>query len=101
MIKPTVGRVIWWFEHDNVTDLIVGPMVALIADVYPSGRVTLVGWDLDGKPRIGLKHVRIVENGDATDEDVWAQWMPYQQGQAAKTEQLEAKLQEAQIQAEK
>ena len=92
MIKPTVGRVIWWFEHDGTTDLVVGPMVALIAAVLPSGRVNLVGWDLEGESCKGLKHVRIVEDGDATDEDVWAQWMPYQQEQAAKTEQLEEKL---------
>jgi hypothetical protein len=101
MIKPTVGRVLWftpsvaWATENDVAYGAVGePLAAIVAHVINDRMVNLAAFDQNGKPfnatSVPLKH------GD--DEDFipegsfYATWMPYQKGQAAKAEALENKL---------
>ena len=93
MIKPTVGRVVLF--HPAPTDgmmrlLSDQPHAAMGVFVYSETKVNLVVYDHYGVPhqRTGIQLVQ----GDEPRESSYAEWMPYQKGQAAKTEALETKL---------
>lgn len=102
MIKPTVGRVVWYWPvknkgvdgkifyempHDGVQ-----PLAAMITNVYTDTMVNLVVFDANGNSH-GLCSVDLIHEGKPRPEGGrYCEWMPYQKGQAAKTEQLEAKL---------
>ena len=86
MIKPTIGRVVWLFR-----DKLADPIPALICRVYDDRCINVGGFDTSGKP-IAYVEVRIFqdEDGEARpNSGVYAEWMPYQKGQAAKTDALE------------
>lgn len=88
MIKPTVGRVVWFTPHlhgDTRFDA-TQPLSASIAYVY-SDRLINVGY-LD---QLGVKHsatsVPLIQDGDTKPEDgFYCEWMPYQKQQAEKQE---------------
>lgn len=95
-IDPTVGRIVnfystadlGWGDHTDVHDK---PRAAIVADVLGPDHVNLGVFD-----RFGTSHpmpsVRLLQDGEkhADTEGHWAEWMPYQKGQAAKTEALQA-----------
>lgn len=93
MIKPTVGRVVHFVPHSS--DAIAfsdQPLCALITYVHSDTMVNLAVFDSNGcaAPRTSIR----LEQDSPLD---WAQgsycrWMPYQVGQAAKTEKAEADL---------
>lgn len=90
MITPTVGRVVW-FHPDHAHDQ---PQAAIITYVHSERIVNLAAFGPDGNtsPRAS---VRLLQDGEVNDEgEMYAVWMPYQVGQAAKTEELEKKLSE-------
>lgn len=91
MIVPTVGRVVWYYP--TATDEIngAGPLAALVAHVHSNDKVNLAVFDANGANH-GLVGVRLLQDGDFAEVDEgYATWMPYQLGQAAKTEAAEAK----------
>lgn len=89
VIEPTVGRVVYLFEGTKAT-----PRAAIIAGFDPKGRVNLGAFDHDGS-RIAMSGVPFVQaHEDKPTEGWWATWMPYQVGQAAKTENVEAALED-------
>lgn len=88
MIKPTIGRVVLY--NDGLSDQRV-PM--LITYVHSGGRVNLGGFDQFGKP-MQASSVRICSDGEDCRKFT-AEWMPYQKGQAKKTEALESQLKQA------
>lgn len=86
MITPTVGRVVWVQGYGSQ------PQAALITYVHSSTCVNVIAFTAEGIPvpreRLGLK-----QEGDGMQWAApYAEWMPYQKGQAAKTEALEAQL---------
>ncbi len=95
MIKPTVGRVVLFhpglgFErigtrHDDQ------PFAATVAYVWNDRLVNLAFVDHDGRSH-NITSVPLLQDDDARPSAFFAEWMPYQKGQAAKTEQLEQKL---------
>jgi hypothetical protein len=97
MIEPSVGRVVWYFpaaddprlqRDDNA------PLAAIISMVKPGGLINLMVAAQDGHP-VGRTNVVLVQDDPPSDANVaagYAAWMPYQKGQAAKTEELERKL---------
>lgn len=106
MIKPTVGRVIWYWHnvgHGRVCLDEDQPMAALVAYVHtrPEPRdnapgyelVNLVVMDHEGNTSSAL-HVPIYDDVVPPDVDAghYAEWMPYQVGQAKKTEELERRM---------
>jgi hypothetical protein len=92
MIKPTVGRVVWYRpgEHDGMA---VGqdkqPLDAHIVYVHSDRVVNLVVFDA-----VGTMHrktsVVLVQEGDPVPQFAHAEWMPYQTGQAKKHEEPKA-----------
>ena len=87
MIIPTVGRVVWY-----KSDWEAEPLAAIITKVWNDTMVNLVIFDANGNTT-GKTSVRLIQ--DANNENPsygYAEWMPYQMGQAAKTEELEKAL---------
>lgn len=91
MIKPTVGRVMWYWpdQEDRGAD----PLCALVAFVHNENLVNLAVFDENAQQFAALR-VPIVQDGSphVIGVSAYAEWMPYQKGQAAKAEQLEQKL---------
>jgi hypothetical protein len=91
MIKPTVGRVVWYREPNGTEDL-----AAFIAGVVDDHHVHLTIFPPLFPPYTRSEVYLLQDNetlGDAGAE--FCQWMPYQLGQAAKTEHLEESLRRA------
>jgi hypothetical protein len=90
-IDPTIGRIVWFFppidggRHEDGQ-----PFGSMIAGVNDGGTINLQVAARDGSP-YGASNVLLVQDGDPIDQDkAHAVWMPYQKGQAAKTEALQA-----------
>jgi hypothetical protein len=90
-IEPTVGRIVWYWpdasEHINYR--LGEPLRADICAVNSDGTVNLSVNDVRGcqTPRAC---VTLVQPDEPKPEHSFCAWMPYQKGQAAKTEALEA-----------
>lgn len=94
MIKPTVGRVVWFRPGSN--DPLFGeteqPLAAIIAHVQSDNAVNLGVLDTTGNHH-SRQSVQLVQDGeDGSTAAGYCEWMPYQKGQATKTEQLEKQL---------
>lgn len=90
MIKPTVGRVVWFYKYVSGQGH-KGPLAAHVAFVHSDSMVNLMVIDENGVPRSETS-VRLSQEGNDTPQHDYCEWMPYQKGQADKTEALEAKL---------
>lgn len=92
MIKPTVGRVVWYWpkQADRIAIVPGQPLSAQIAAVNEDGTVNLGVLDASGNP-YSAQGVYLCE-ADQLCEPGQCEWMPYQKGQAAKTEALESEL---------
>jgi hypothetical protein len=87
MIKPTVGRVVWFYSSKAPEKA----FAAMIAHVHSDRMVNLMVVDADGDP-YGQTSVQLLQDDDKPQGGAfWCAWMPYQLGQAAKTEAAEAK----------
>ena len=91
MIKPTIGRVVWFHAHTSTPDQ--QPNAALIAYVHSDTLVNLAVFDANGFPT-AESSVLLYQGDTPRPVGRYCEWMPYQQGQAAKTEALEKQLQE-------
>jgi hypothetical protein len=87
VINPTVGRVVL-FHPDAPHDQ---PFAATIAYVHSDRMVNLSVIDANGF-QFSKNSVTLIQDDDAYPAE-YCEWMPYQKGQAAKTEALESKLQ--------
>lgn len=91
MIKPTVGRVVWFYKKDGDTT----PLAAIVACVHSDRMVNLCVIDPNGGS-FGSTSVLLVQDGDPKPMiGSYCEWMPYQKGQAAKTEAAEAQAKAA------
>jgi hypothetical protein len=100
VIKPTVGRVVWYtpYEEDfKGPGAISRPYsgqkcVAFITSVHGDRMINVYVLDPNGKP-FTVWSCSLVQLGDAIPEGGrYCEWMPYQTGQAMKTEALEKQL---------
>lgn len=96
IIKPTVGRVLWFYpgtlyaEGRGIAYSDPGqPLSAMIAYVHSDSMVNITAWDQNGK-KFSVTSVPLIQGDDKVPESFHCVWMPYQKGQAAKTEALEA-----------
>ena len=96
MIKPTVGRVVWFFKYVPGQGH-KGPLAAHVAYVHSDSMVNLMAIDENGNPRSETSVYLRQDNSEYPPSN-YCEWMPYQQGQAAKAEALEKKLSEAEKQ---
>lgn len=89
MIKPTIGRVVMVQRRPGSTD-ITQAEPALISYVWSDTLINVGGFDHNGVP-FGYKSLKLLQDDEEAPEYCcYAEWMPYQKGQAAKTEALEA-----------
>ena len=96
MIEPTNGRVVWFRpsadDHRHMAVLSDQPLAAHIAFVHDARSVTLMVIDHAGRQH-ARDYVPLLQDDDERPADGhFAEWMPFQKGQAAKNEQLEQKL---------
>jgi hypothetical protein len=94
MIAPTVGRVVWFRPgvYDTIATDRVQPLAAIIAHVWGDRMVNLTVMDRDGFSHARTS-IQLVQEGDPQPQGTsYCEWMPYQKGQAAKTEALEAQV---------
>jgi hypothetical protein len=89
MIKPSIGRVVWYRPKDYPVS--AQPLAALVVFVWNDSMVNLVVFDQNGmgKPKLSIT---LRQDGDEIPNESYCEWMPYQIGQAAKTAELETKL---------
>jgi len=85
VIQPTVGRVVWYYPTKEQDDQ---PQAALVTYVHDDRLINVGGFDHAGHP-FQRTEVQLLQDDDKP-EGFHAMWMPYQKGQAAKTEELEA-----------
>ena len=87
-ITPTPGRIIWFTpgNNDGITRNGAEPLAAIVAGVLADGTVNLAVFDARGN--LSQRHAVEIVDADAANVPVngFASWMPYQLGQAAKTE---------------
>ena len=105
MIKPTVGRVVWYNPHakDNLEVLVDDkgkpkgdPLVALVLAVHNDTRVNLMVFSAYGQSRF-LSRVELWQGDNERPKGHgYAEWMPFQRGQQMKTEELERNLRKQQ-----
>jgi hypothetical protein len=95
VITPTVGRILWFHpgSYDNISHDGVQPLAAVVTYVHSDTMLNLIVFDSNGGQH-GRTSIRLVHDGlpPASVGESWCEWMPYQKGQAAKTEELEKKL---------
>lgn len=97
VIKPTVGRKVWFrpngttdlqkpgtTERSRLNELHGQPLDATVTYVWSERMVNLSVLDHYGNPFIATS-VNLLQPGDSTPATgFYAEWMPYQQGQARK-----------------
>lgn len=99
-IVPTVGRVVWFHPSPNTaesgfTHPAQGqPLAAIVAHVHSPNLVNLAVFDADGRSH-SRTSVPLHQGSDERPQGFYCEWMPYQKGQAAKTEALQAAVDKA------
>jgi hypothetical protein len=90
VIPPTVGRVVLVKDRHQCEDK-TQPEVGFITFVHNDTCINVAGFDHYGG-HFSLTSLTLIQDGVETPEHITvrAEWMPYQKGQAAKTEAAEA-----------
>lgn len=88
MIKPTIGRVVWYHPVQSDPEIV---FAAIVCHVWSDTCVNLHVMDSNGHC-FAKTSVLLYQGEGQKPTHEFAEWMPYQQGQAAKTEQLEKQL---------
>jgi hypothetical protein len=84
MIKPTIGRIVWYWEGDRTETS--QPHAAIVTYVWTDRMVNLAVFDEQGN-QYNSTSVKLVQAEDEVAGLVgtsYAEWMPYQIGQAKK-----------------
>jgi len=93
MIKPSIGRVVWYYprgtqQRDNPDEQ---PNAALVVYVHNDRLVNLAGFDANGRHSQATS-VRLIQEGDDAGEygpyAPFCSWMPFQLGQAKAAESV-------------
>ena len=89
MITPTVGRKVWYRPagFDLGAEMMIAhdgkPLDATVVAVNGSGTVNLSVFDSVARHFVRLD-IPLVQDGEAPPDGAYAEWMPYQNGQAKK-----------------
>lgn len=90
MIKPTIGRVVLFTPAGAKPE--DQKQAALVAHVWSDTCVNLAIFDENGAAYNKTSVLLIQDDAPVPTGGFYCEWMPYQKGQAAKTEELENKL---------
>lgn len=91
MIKPTVGRIVWYYPAGHRSK--EQPLAAIVSHVWSDTCVNLAIFSQNGCP-MGTPPTSVLLMQDDAEIPAGGQyctWMPFQKGQAAKTEAAEAR----------
>ena len=94
IIKPTVGRVVLFHPSKNAVDPGFSrhaegePYAAIVAHVHGDTMVNLSVFDANGVTHSRTSVTLVQGDADAPAYGFYAEWMPFQKGQAAKTEAI-------------
>lgn len=91
MIEPTIGRVVWVHRPGSISERYQQPEVGFIVFVHNPRLINIAGFDANGE-HFAATSVQLLQDDDARLGGIYAWWMPYQKGQAAKTEALEKQI---------
>lgn len=90
MIKPAIGRVVWYWTTRPLSPE-EQPMASIVTFVHSDTMVNLTVFDYNGNPS-GQTSVFLYQGeGEKPEVERFCEWMPYQLGQAAKTEEALSK----------
>lgn len=97
VITPTLGRIVWFTpsKGEHMATEKDGRCAAMVVKVHSDRLVNLTVFDANGHttPRTS---VPLVQEGDPLPTNgFYCEWMPYQKGQAQKTEASEQALAQA------
>lgn len=82
IIRPTIGRVVWYWR-EAVHSVDAQPEAAIVCHVHNASLVNLFVIDRDGGG-CGVREVVLRQPGEGVPAVAYAEWMPYQVGQAAR-----------------
>lgn len=82
MIKPTVGRVVWYHPAIGAPDS-DKTLAAIVCHVWSDTCVNLAVFDANGNS-YSQTSVFLYQGEGGSPSSQFAEWMPYQIGQAAK-----------------
>jgi hypothetical protein len=80
MIKPTVGRVVWYWLARGTPQ--TKPLAAIVCHVASDSVVNLTVFDVEGNQR-GAVDVPLIQEGDERPMSHHCEWMPYQKAVAS------------------
>jgi hypothetical protein len=94
VIKPTVGRVVWFYPAGRSKAHGDQPLAAIVACVWSDTCVNLAIFDANGVPHpFPPTSVLLLQDGNPVPSGGnYCTWMPYQIGQAGKAEALAKEL---------
>ena len=82
MIKPTVGRVVWFYKHVEGQGH-KGPLAAHVCHVHSDSMVNLMVIDQDGNPHAETSVNLVQEISNEAPKFDYCTWMPYQKAVAS------------------
>lgn len=104
IITPTPGRIVHFYPqpHEGMHQIHapgggLQPLAAMVVGPWSDTMVNLVIWDANGVSHLRTSVPLVQPGATAPGGQSYCAWMPYQVGQAAKTEALQEKLASAQI----
>jgi len=94
MINPSIGRVVWFHPPKGDENIVYRDqaLAAIVTYVWSDRMVNLVVFDANGLHSAHTS-VNLLQDDDAAPEyGRYAEWMPFQKGQAMKFAELEKKI---------
>lgn len=91
-IEPTVGRVVWYYLYEHQRAGRTEPFAAMIASTSAMKRDVNIGYLDHAGNHCSMQDIPLVQDGEQIPDDSprgYCTWMPYQIGQAKKTEELQ------------
>jgi hypothetical protein len=97
IIKPTVGRVVLYVPSagEDCRSSNEGHCAAIITDVFNDRCISLCAFSAGGSTPYPRNSVQLLQDGDLPipgSPTGYAKWMPYQTGQAQKTEAIQREI---------
>lgn len=90
VIKPTIGRVLWFFPTDEYAGYRLDnkqPFDAHVCYVHNDRLINIVYFDHVGQCYPAQSAILVQEGDPKPEGQGWCEWMPYQVGQAKKHEE--------------
>lgn len=86
MIKPTVGRIVWYRTGAPTQE---APWAAIVTYVHDDRHINIIGFD-PMSHSFPAHYLTLCQENEPRPEGPYAEWMPYQIGQAKKHEDVPA-----------